>query len=409
MNPRRRVSRIAIELISRFEGYRRKAAQLPDGRWTIGYGHTLTAREGAEVSEEDAEALLLYDLIAVSHAINEWTYAPLTQNQFDALASFVFNIGVENFRRSAVLKRLNEGASIQAACAMELWRRAEFAGEQILIDALVRRRAAEKVLFLTPPDGWPVAPTPALQPLLDAEAERLVPGEPPQPVTATLEGERVHVVRGDQPTPPPIPPEEDRASPVQAAAEAVASRLQTIFAEAEPSAEAAPPAPAPPPPAEAEPPVAGAEPEFRLAPPEEIAEPRPPAAGPEEPEGPASGDLFARRIERNGAAEAAGDAEAAARVLIDDTAPFEFTAPIVHPLPAQPRGGPLSLVILAMLGLAFIGGGLFWATNARVSVGAGVFTPMLVGWLAGLAGVGFLSVAVFLLLQRFVRGERDDD
>lgn len=407
MNPRRRVSRIAIELISRFEGYRRKAAQLPDGRWTIGYGHTLTAREGAEVSEEDAEALLLYDLIAVSHAINEWTYAPLTQNQFDALASFVFNIGVENFRRSAVLKRLNEGASIQAACAMELWRRAEFAGERILIDALVRRRAAEKVLFLTPPDGWPVAPTPALQPLLDAEAERLVPGEPPQPVTATLEGERVHVVRGDQPTPPPIPPEEDRASPVQAAAEAVASRLQTIFAEAEPSAEAAPPAP--PPPAEAEPPVAGAEPEFRLAPPEEIAEPRPPAAGPEEPEGPASGDLFARRLERNGAAEAAGDAEAAARVLIDDTAPFEFTAPIVHPLPAQPRGGPLSLVILAMLGLAFIGGGLFWATNARVSVGAGVFTPMLVGWLAGLAGVGFLSVAVFLLLQRFVRGERDDD
>src|SRR6185437_7015731 len=148
MKPRHRVSRAAIELITRFEGYRRKAAQLPDGRWMIGYGHTLTAREGAEVSEEDAEALLLYDLIAVSHAVNEWTYAPLTGNQFDALCSFAFNIGLENFRRSSVLKRLNEGALIQAACAMELWRRAEFSGERIVIDALVRRRASEKALFL---------------------------------------------------------------------------------------------------------------------------------------------------------------------------------------------------------------------------------------------------------------------
>ena len=56
MTPRHQVSRTAIELIKRFEGYRRKAAQLPDGRWTIGYGHTLTAREGAEVSEANAEA-----------------------------------------------------------------------------------------------------------------------------------------------------------------------------------------------------------------------------------------------------------------------------------------------------------------------------------------------------------------
>ena len=60
MKPRHQISRAAIDLIKRFEGYRAKAARLPDGRWTIGYGHTLTAREGAEVSEKDAEALLLY-------------------------------------------------------------------------------------------------------------------------------------------------------------------------------------------------------------------------------------------------------------------------------------------------------------------------------------------------------------
>ena len=50
MKPRHQVTRTAVDLIKRFEGYRQKAAQLPDGRWTVGYGHTLTAREGASVS-----------------------------------------------------------------------------------------------------------------------------------------------------------------------------------------------------------------------------------------------------------------------------------------------------------------------------------------------------------------------
>ncbi|MDB5446740.1 MAG: lysozyme family protein, partial [Phenylobacterium sp.] len=160
MTPRLQVSRAAIELIERFEGYRRKAARLPDGRWTIGYGHTLTAREGAEVSEADAEALLLYDLIGVAHSVDELTYAPLTQNQFDALCAFAFSVGPDAFRGSDVLKRVNEGAFTQAAFALELWRKAEFEGERIVIDALVRRRAAEKLLFLTPPnDAWRAVPS----------------------------------------------------------------------------------------------------------------------------------------------------------------------------------------------------------------------------------------------------------
>jgi lysozyme len=142
MRPRYRVSRTAIELIKRFEGYRRQAAQLPDGRWTIGYGHTLTARAGAQVSEEDAEALLLYDLIAIAHAVNEGVYTPLTQNQFDALCSFAFNLGIHEFRRSEVLKRLNEGRLVEAACGMELWRKSYFEGDRIVVDALVRRRAS---------------------------------------------------------------------------------------------------------------------------------------------------------------------------------------------------------------------------------------------------------------------------
>src|SRR5689334_11684423 len=180
MLSRHRVSRAALELIMRFEGYRRKAAQLPDGRWTIGYGHTLTAREGAQVSEADAEALLIYDLLAVSQAVKDQVHAPLNAHQFDALCAFAFNIGLANFAGSGVLKRLNEGAPLLAACAMELWRKAEVGGETIVVDALVRRRAVEKTLFLTPEgDDWPTAPSHILQPLLDADAHDVVPRQTP--------------------------------------------------------------------------------------------------------------------------------------------------------------------------------------------------------------------------------------
>ena len=175
MRPRLSVSRSAVELIKAFEGFRSKSARLDDGRWTIGYGHTLTAREGAEISEPEAEALLLYDLIGASHAVNEFVFAPLTQNQFDALVSLVFNIGVRAFRGSPTLRRLNEGRPLEAAMAMELWRKADLEGERIVIDALVRRRAAEKALFLQPMEGWMAAPSPVLPPKLDYDALGMIP------------------------------------------------------------------------------------------------------------------------------------------------------------------------------------------------------------------------------------------
>jgi lysozyme len=241
MKPRHQVSRAAIDLIKRFEGYRRKAAQLADGRWTIGYGHTLTAREGAEVSESDAEALLMYDMIAVAHAVNEWTYTPLTQNQFDALCAFAFNVGVENFRRSSVLRRVNEGALLQAACAMEMWRKADFEGERIVIDALVRRRSAEKTLFLTPAGGWIPAPSPVLSPKVDYDAVNAVPRQTPTAVTADLTGDRA-VAKRDEPAPqaaqqPAAPQPAAPASPslTEAAAARVESKLQALAPEPAPA------------------------------------------------------------------------------------------------------------------------------------------------------------------------------
>jgi len=232
MNSRHQISGAAIALIKRFEGYREKSARLHDGRWTIGYGHTLTAREGARVDEPDAEALLQYDLIAVAHAVNEWTYAPLTQNQFDALVSFAFNVGVENFRHSTTLRRLNEGRMLEAGMAMELWRRADFEGERIVVDALVRRRSCEKTLFLKPVDAWPAAPTPILPPKLDYDTDLVMPSQTPTVVRADLDGDRAVATRESAPIEVPTPPAPVIApSATETAAAAVAARLEGLFPE----------------------------------------------------------------------------------------------------------------------------------------------------------------------------------
>ncbi|MDI7775038.1 lysozyme [Asticcacaulis sp. EMRT-3] len=150
MRARLKVSRAGVELIKSFEGLRQTATRLPDGRWTLGYGHTFSAREGAKVTQEDADALLRFDLLPIVDTINNLVLTPLNQNQFDALVSFCFNIGAENFTASTVLKRINEGRLNEAAQAMDAWRSAEFNGQTYVLAPLIRRRAAEKSLFLTP-------------------------------------------------------------------------------------------------------------------------------------------------------------------------------------------------------------------------------------------------------------------
>jgi len=424
MKPRHQVSRAAIELIKRFEGYRRTAARLPNGGWTIGYGHTVSAREGAQVSEADAEALLLWDLMAVAKEVDDQTFAALTQNQFDALCAFAFNVGLDEFRASEVLRRINEGALLQAACAMEMWRRADFQGSPIVIDALVRRRAAEKALFLTPQDGvWPVAPTALLKPRLDEAAAPLVPAEEPTAVQAPLDGEAAVVLplAEAEPAPGELPAAE---SPVMAAAEAVTARLETLFA-AEPGPAEEDPAAAEPAP-DLEPVEDQGEPaiEVEAPPPDEAgfvleSEPEPAQAeradaplslDPREPEAAQEPDLFDPPAVANDLTPETpeplpevtdpGSEPRPDRVVIDDTAPFEFVPVEVQTLPTRQGGGLFSLVLLAIVGLAFFAGGLFWAVNAQPNGEGGFLTPKVVGALACAAGVGLFAIAVYLLLQR---------
>jgi lysozyme len=331
-------SAVAIDLIKRFEGYRRTAARLADGRWTIGYGHTKTAREGAEVSESDAEALLTYDLIAVAAAIEDAVFTPLTQNQVDALASFVFNVGVRNFQRSAVLRRINEGALLDAAFALEIWRKADFEGERIVVDALVRRRAAEKALFLKPQDGWVPAPTPVVEPRADHGLDIIGPGRGVAEVTTPLDG--------------PLTPshEADDLSPPQRAAAALTERLRALAPE------------------EAEPP---SEPEPF---PEVADAPLQPGPAPfvhfEPPSAPADPDRLRRAI---------------------------FGAPEPRPKPEPGTYGPLSL--LAGAGLLVFGGAVFAAFRAK-PMGDHI-TPLAIGLMVvGLIGVLCVASAVYFLLEK---------
>ncbi len=162
-----RISRSGLALIKSFEGYRERATRLPDGRWVIGHGHVKSAREGVRVSPEDAEALLVYDLKPIEHALEDLLFSPLNQNQHDAIVSFVFNISLGLFRDSEVLHRLNTGDHLGAANALEAWRKARINGHVCVVDALVRRRAIEKALFLEHPDGRATAATPLVAPQMD--------------------------------------------------------------------------------------------------------------------------------------------------------------------------------------------------------------------------------------------------
>ena len=382
MRPRHRVSRAAIELIKRFEGYRAKAAQLPDGRWTIGYGHTLTAREGAEVSESDAEALLIYDLIPVTHLINENVFTPITQNQFDALASFAFNIGSDNFRGSQVLKRLNAGDVVQAACSMELWRKAQFGGGAIVIDALVRRRSAEKALFLTPPnDAWIPAPSPVLRPLVDIHAGDLIPAERPAEVVTSLEGPTVTLARDDAAPVAASVADPEPGETLRAAAEQVAARLQAIMPEPgeEPAAEEVRPQ------ADFAPPITtGLEPDLEHLP--------EPAAEPEER------SILDESFEVPPAppGSRAIEPETPPYAVIHDIGAYEFIPARVTPLPRKKEPSVVRDIVLGLLGLAFFSFGVVWGLAAKPET-------LAVGALSGVTGVVVFGLAIVGLLQRLGR------
>ena len=172
MTSQKRTSQAGLDLIKAYEGFRSCYEELPDGRWIIGYGHIRSARENVQINHQEAEAILReYDLPDYERTVRQSVLAPLNQNEFDALVSLAFNIGRAAFAGSNVVYALNGGHRLMAASAFDSWRRAEIGGRVQIVDALVRRRASEKALFLKTIETMPIAPSGYCQALMDPSAK----------------------------------------------------------------------------------------------------------------------------------------------------------------------------------------------------------------------------------------------
>ena len=145
-----KISDVGLRLIKAYEGFRPVDVELVSGQRVAGYGHRVMNGENIHLSEKQAEKLLLRDLAPFEAMINDSIFAPLTQSQFDALCSLAYNIGPKKFLESDVVRALNNGRVLDAANGFDVWRKGQINGETYVVDALVRRRTAEKVLFLRP-------------------------------------------------------------------------------------------------------------------------------------------------------------------------------------------------------------------------------------------------------------------
>ncbi len=134
-----------LALTKQFEGLRLTAYQDSVGIWTVGYGHTgPDVHPKLTISEEQATQLLLKDVESAVASVNHLVTVALTQNQFDALVDFAFNIGAAKLANSTLLREINAGNFAAAAAQFPLWCHA---GGVVLAGLLERRKAAQ-ALFL---------------------------------------------------------------------------------------------------------------------------------------------------------------------------------------------------------------------------------------------------------------------
>jgi lysozyme len=137
------IAQSTLSFITKEEGHKNRAYKDSKGLWTIGVGHLIKPDEQhlltATLTDEQVEQLLHSDLKWCQDAVDNHVKVPLTQNQYDALYSLCFNIGETNFRKSTVLRKVNENDLKGAADAILMWNKPE---------VLINRRKRERALFL---------------------------------------------------------------------------------------------------------------------------------------------------------------------------------------------------------------------------------------------------------------------
>jgi lysozyme len=145
-----KISQKGIDLIKRFEGYTDHSYICAGGKWTIGWGSTIVngipVKEGDKIDPDQAERALVIHLDSlVCPAVKQNVRVDINQNQFDALCSFIYNVGAPSFINSTLLRKLNASDYAGAANQFSLW---VYANKKLLA-GLVKRRKAERELFLS--------------------------------------------------------------------------------------------------------------------------------------------------------------------------------------------------------------------------------------------------------------------
>jgi len=165
-----KISEDGINLVKKFEGLHRvqpdgmvSAYRCPAGKYTCGWGATRGVRSGTKWTKEYCEMRLIEDLAEHSKAVKKYVQVPLSQGQFDALTSFVFNLGEGNFRSSSLLRLLNQGKYDDVPEQIMRWNKARVDGKLTPLKGLTRRRAAEAAIFsrdaaMPSDDGGPEMP-----------------------------------------------------------------------------------------------------------------------------------------------------------------------------------------------------------------------------------------------------------
>ena len=153
MHPQK-ISPQGLNLIKKFEGLHRvqddgmiSSYRCPANRWTIGFGSCKGVRSGMKITVKEAEDLLIKDIEDHGKAVKRHVNVPLTQFQYDALTSFVFNLGEGAFKSSTLLKKLNKGMYDEVPEQLMRWNKARVDGKLVPLNGLTRRRAAEGALF----------------------------------------------------------------------------------------------------------------------------------------------------------------------------------------------------------------------------------------------------------------------
>ena len=138
-------SESGLDLIRKYEGLQLAAYVCPGGKLTIGYGHTgPDVTSGRKITAEQANELLVKDVLRFEKAVNELVTVPMTQGMFDALISFSFNLGAGSLKSSTLLKKLNAYDREGAANEFLRWNKAK--GK--VLAGLTARRESERELFV---------------------------------------------------------------------------------------------------------------------------------------------------------------------------------------------------------------------------------------------------------------------